>query len=342
MNAFNVTTSTAPHSLRLSTRVKELAASKLNIELYRKMYLIRKAEMAIRDHYTEDEMKTPMHMSMGGEAICVGLCHALKPRDQVLGTYRSHGIYLAKTMETDRFFAEMYGRETGTSNGKAGSMHLMAPEDGLICTSAIVASHIPVALGAAFANKMTNNGGTVAVFFGDGAIDEGVFWESLNFACLKKLQVLFVCEDNGYAVHVPAAERHGYASIAKIVERFDCDVYESASTDVEEIYRLAMRAIAGTHRQDRPAFLHLKYYRYLEHVGVFEDFKAGYRPKDEYDRWFAADPVRLQREKLFRFGAGGEVKRMEKAIDEQVNKSVARAKEAQFPGIQQLCKGLVA
>lgn len=322
--------------------MKKLVSNKLNIELYRKMYLIRKAETAIRDHYTEDEMKTPMHMSMGGEAICAGLCHALKPQDQVLGTYRSHGIYLAKTMETDRFFGEMYGRATGTSNGKAGSMHLMAPEDGLICTSAIVGSHIPVALGAAFVNKTTNNGRTVAVFFGDGAVDEGVFWESLNFACLNNLRVLFVCEDNGYAVHVPATQRHGYASIARIVERFDCDVYESASTDVEEIHRLATQAIEETKQQSRPAFLHLKYYRYLEHVGVFEDFKAGYRPKDEYDRWASADPVRLQREKLFRFGSGDEVQTLEETIDDQVNNSIAKAKEAPFPGKQQLCKGLVA
>lgn len=322
--------------------MKELVANKLNIELYRKMYLIRKAETAICDHYTEDEMKTPMHMSMGGEAICAGLCHALKPEDQVLGTYRSHGIYLARTMETDRFFAEMYGRATGTSNGKAGSMHLMAPADGLICTSAIVASHIPVALGAAFVNKTTNNGRTVAVFFGDGAVDEGVFWESLNFACLKKLHVLFVCEDNGYAVHVPAAERHGYASIARIVERFDCDLYESTSTDVGEIHRLATQAIERTKQQSRPAFLHLKYYRYLEHVGVFEDFKAGYRSKDEYEDWVKLDPVRLQRKKLFRFGFDKQVKALEDAIDEQVSRSIAKAKEAPFPGKQQLCEGLVA
>ena len=209
MNIVNVATLPSPRSFKISTAGQELASRKLNVELYRKMCLIRTAETAICEHYPEDELKTPMHMSMGGEAICAGVCHALKAEDQVLGTYRSHGIYLAKTMETDRFFAEMYGRATGTSRGKAGSMHLMAPEHGLICTSAIVASHIPVALGAAFVNKATDNGQTVAVFFGDGAIDEGVFWESLNFACLRKLPVMFVCEDNGFAVHVPDPWRPG-------------------------------------------------------------------------------------------------------------------------------------
>jgi len=326
----------------MSARVKQLVSDRLNIELYRKMYLIRRAETAIREHYTEDAMKTPMHMSMGGEAICAGLCHALKPEDQVLGTYRSHGIYLAKTMETDRFFAEMYGRTTGTSRGKAGSMHLMAPEDGLICTSAIVASHIPVALGAAFVNKSTNNGRTVAVFFGDGAVDEGVFWESLNFACLKKLRVLFVCEDNGFAVHVPAAERHGYASIARIVKQFNCNVYESETTDVEQVYGLATQAAEGTMQRSRPAFLHLKYYRYLEHVGVFEDFQAGYRSKGEYDRWVSMDPLRLQREKLVRLGLRAELETLENDINRQVSESIARAKVAPFPGKQELCEGLAA
>ncbi|MHB9127870.1 MAG: thiamine pyrophosphate-dependent enzyme [Candidatus Humimicrobiaceae bacterium] len=159
----------------------------INIALYKTMYMIRRTEEVIQYHYLEDEMKTPMHMSMGEEAIATGVCHALKPEDQILGSYRNHGIYIAKTQETDKFFAEMYGKVTGTSKGKAGSMHLLAPGSGLVCTSAIVGSSIPVAIGFAFANKYSKNNKIAAVFFGDGAIDEGVFWESLNFACLKKL-----------------------------------------------------------------------------------------------------------------------------------------------------------
>ncbi|MBF0245558.1 MAG: hypothetical protein HQL31_09865, partial [Planctomycetes bacterium] len=169
-------------------------------------------------------------------------------------------------METDRFLAEMYGKADGPSCGKAGSMHLFAPEHGLICTSAIVASHIPVAVGAAFANKRAGNGKVVAVFFGDGAIDEGAFWESLNMACLKELPVLFICQDNGYAVHTPAEVRHGYASISAIVEGFRCNVFASDSTDVAVIHGLALEALEAMAVNRRPCFLHLKYYRSLEHV----------------------------------------------------------------------------
>ena len=313
----------------------------LNINLYKTMYLIRRAEEVIQAHYLEDEMKTPMHMSMGAEAIAAGVCHALKPEDQVLGTYRSHGIYLAKTQETDNFFAEMYGKVTGTSKGKGGSMHLIAPEEGLICTSAIVGSVIPIALGAAFANKQCKNGKTVAVFFGDGAIDEGVFWESLNFACLQRLPVLLVCEDNGFAVHNPSHGRHGYYSIANIVRTFDCNVFESDSTDVEVIYNLAKDAIRVMLDNGRPSFLYLKYYRYLEHVGVFEDFEAGYRSREEFEKWLKVDPIRLQREKLLGLTHEDEVVSLEEKIDEQIETSRLRAQQSPFPATIVVCEDVI-
>jgi pyruvate dehydrogenase E1 component alpha subunit len=269
-------------------------------------------------------------MSMGSEAIAAGVCHALSRGDQIIGTYRSHGIYLAKAQETDKFLAEMYGKVTGTSKGKAGSMHLISPETGLICTSAIVGTIIPVAVGAAFANGRAGNGKVVAVFFGDGAIDEGVFWESLNASCLMKVPVLFICEDNGFAVHNPAPQRHGYRSVAEIVRQFNCNVFESDSTDAEIIYSLTKDALSLMKENSLPCFLHLKYYRYLEHVGVFEDFAAGYRSRDEFEKWFKADPVRLQREKLLRMVHEDEVVALEEEINEQAENGKRRAQAAPF------------
>ena len=314
----------------------------LNVALYRKLYLIRRAEQAIREHYASDAMKTPMHMSTGEEAICAGVCQALRAQDQVIGTYRTHGIYLAKTGETDRFFAEMYGRQTGMAKGKAGSMHLTAPEAGLICTSAIVGTTIPVAVGAAFANRELGQDKMVAVFFGDGAIDEGVFWESLNTACGMRLPVIFVCEDNGFAVHIPKPLRHGYRSITDVVSKFDCDVYSSESTDPEVIYQLATKAIQAMREMRRPAFLHLRYYRYLEHVGVNEDFAQGYRDRKEFEHWRANDPVELQRRKLLRWYSEADVKRLEEAIDRQVAESVKRAGQAPFPKPAELYQDVLA
>lgn len=314
----------------------------LNLDLYKKLYLIRKSEEEICDRYMQDEMKTPMHMSMGGEAIASGICHALSEQDQVLGTYRSHALYLAKTGETDQFFAEMYGRTTGMVQGKGGSMHLIAPDSGLISTSAIVATGIPVGAGAAFANKVQKNGKITVVFFGDGAIDEGVFWESVNVASLMKLPIIFVCEDNSLAVHTPNTQRHGYASITDIIKNFDCEVETESSTDVEVIYNLAKKSVESIQKNSKPIFLHLKYFRYLEHVGVFEDFKAGYRSTEEYEKWKKVDPVQLQRTKLLKEYSDDEIIAVEKEISEKILQSISLAENAEFPDPAEAYKGVYA
>lgn len=318
-------------------KVNQKPAMELSLELYRKMYLVRAAEQKICDHYYENQMKTPVHMSIGAEAIAAGVCHALSPDHQALGTYRSHGIYLAMTKETDRFFAELYGKQTGLANGVAGSMHLSAPEYGLLGSSAIVAGSIPIATGAAFANKRAGNGKIVAVFFGDGAVDEGVFWESLNAACVMQLPVLFICEDNGLAIHTPDSARHGYKSITEVVSGFDCTVDHAETTDVEKIYDLTNKAIDSIKQTNKPAFLHLKYYRYLSHVGVDEDFEAGYRSRKEYQKWLKADPITLQRKKLQDIGCHNQqIIELEHTIDQQIDKSVQLAKDAPFPGQDEL------
>lgn len=314
----------------------------LNIELYRGLFLIREAEGAIRKDYHQDVMKTPMHMSTGEEAICVGVCRALAVSDQVLGTYRSHGLYLAKTGETDRFFAEMYGKATGMAKGKGGSMHLTAPADGLICTSAIVATTIPVAIGAAFANKCQGNDKVVAAFFGDGAVDEGAFWESLNSACAMKLPVLFVCEDNGYAVHSPKAQRHGYQSITDVATQFDCDVFAADTTDAEQIFEISRQALASIRANSRPAFVYLKYYRYLEHVGINEDFDQKYRSRTEFEPWAKMDPVKLGREKLQEWLAVADIAALEDTIRAQVAHSVRKAVEASYASGAELYEDVLA
>lgn len=306
------------------------------------MYLIRAAENSIRENYRSDVMKTPMHMSTGEEAIVAGVCGALAPSDQVLGTYRSHGLYLAKTGETDRFFAEMYGKVTGMAKGKGGSMHLTAPDDGLICTSAIVGTTIPVAVGAAFANKCKRNGRLVAAFFGDGAVDEGVFWESLNSACAMHLPVLFVCEDNGYAVHIPASDRNGFDSIADVAGKFHCDVFREESTDAEVIHDLAKQAGDSVRAKGRPAFLHLKYYRFLEHVGVNEDFDQGYRLKAESEPWARVEPLNLMRTKLLQWVPEEEIRGIESSIDRKIAESILKAMDAAFPPAAELYKDVLA
>ena len=304
----------------------------LHLELYKKMYLIRKVEEAIIKNYPSDEMKTPMHMSMGEEAIVVGACQALGPKSQTFGTYRSHALYLAASQDTDGFFAEMYGKKTGAVKGKGGSMHLSNPKHGLMATSAVVASTIPAAVGSAYANKYLRKDKIVAVFFGDGAVDEGCFWESLNIACLMKLPIIFICEDNGYAVHTETVKRHGYKSIVDIIKNFDCQVFSSESTDVEEIYEISKKAVTFVKKGGKPVFLYFKYYRYLEHVGVNWDFDKGYRSETEFKKWFKKDPVKLQKKRLLKLGLRKtQIEKVESAIANKIEKSIQRAKKSSFP-----------
>jgi TPP-dependent pyruvate/acetoin dehydrogenase alpha subunit len=313
----------------------------LSIEMYEKLYMVRRAEEFIIQHYPDNEMKTPMHMSMGQEAIAVGVCQALGPENQIWTSYRSHAAFLAKTKAVDRFFAELYGKVTGTAEGIAGSMHLADPSKGYMSASAVVGSVIPAAVGMAFANKRAGNGRISCVFFGDGALDEGVFWESLNVASVMQLPVLFVCEDNGLAQHTSAQDRHGFRSIVELVSGFDSTVLEDDTTDVERIYAHTERAMEAIFSTGKPTFLYLKCYRYLEHVGIYEDFDAGYRCRSEYEEWRVRDCVELQRMRLLDRGVSeDEIRHFESRIDEEIRTSIRLAQEAPVPQPQALYRGL--
>ncbi len=314
--------------------------SKLLLGLYQKMYLIREAEAQIRREYPKDEMKTPMHMSLGEEAIAAGVCQALPANSHLYGTYRSHALYLAWTGETDKFFAELYGKATGTAGGKAGSMHLASPEHGLMATSAVVGTTIPLALGDAFAARYNNSDHITAVFFGDGAADEGVFWESLNAACLFQLPILFVCEDNDLAIHISKRQRRGYDSLTDIVKNFRCNVFSGNGNDVEKVYSLALEAVDLIGTRCQPSLLYLTYYRGLEHVGVNKDFDAGYRSEQESIEWFERDPLTVLKEKICDIYLKEKAADIERVIDNQVLESWIRARNASFPNPQELTKGV--
>src|SRR5262245_24741372 len=239
-----------------------------SIQLFKSLFLARRSEEYIVKHYPENLMRTPMHMSMGQEFVSVGVCAALEGKADVFASYRSHAAFLAQTHDTDLFFSELSGRASGTGEGKGGSMHLAAPDQGHLLSSGVVATQIPVAVGAAFANMQLRTGRTAVVFFGDGAADAGVFWESVNAAALFRLPVMFVCEDNGYAVDTPREARQVSSSLVEAVKPFGLDTYEDDSGDVESVYSLAKEAVLRAQRDRRPAFLNIKCCRYLEHVGI--------------------------------------------------------------------------
>lgn len=312
-----------------------MSRDNLLTQLYYRMFVTRTVELAIQSLYSEDEMKTPMHMSMGSEAISAGLCRALGTRGAVLGTYRSHALYLSKTDDIEGFMDEMYGKATGVGKGKAGSMHLCNPDKGFIGSSAIVGGIIPIAVGYAFACQFLAQNTITAVLFGDGATNEGAFWESINLACLKKLPVIFVCEDNDLAVHTSKADRNGYSwhTLHDIVSNFDCYVYDYEGTEVEAIYDTFISCIKDMDNDPHPCFVHLNYYRYLQHVGVDSDFDKGYRDEEDFKIKRKYDPVDICRAQLFQelLREGLSQKRvidMEERVKDRVVKAIDRAKKA--------------
>ncbi len=192
----------------------------LNERLYYSLYRIRRVEEEIADIYPTDKIKSPVHLSIGQEAISVAVCDALNRDDIVFGTYRGHALYLAKGGDLKGMIAELYGKIDGCAKGKGGSMHLVDIDKGIMGTSAIVATTIPDAVGYAYALKYQRKDSIVVSFFGDGAVEEGVFYESINFAALKHLPIIFICENNSYAIHTHQLKRQSVANICERVVSF--------------------------------------------------------------------------------------------------------------------------
>jgi pyruvate dehydrogenase E1 component alpha subunit len=253
---------------------------------------IRLVEEKIIELYPSDLIQSPVHLSIGQEAVAVGICANLNPEDWVFINYRGHAFYLAKGGPLPQFFAELMGRIDGLSKGKAGSMHLAAPKQGVIGASAVVASTISHAVGAALASKIKGEKNRVFVAnFGDGAMEQGVFFESLNFAALHNLPVLFLCEDNGLAVHTHLKDRQSF-DLEKLIPAFNIDyTFIEEGYDPSKVMQDSKKVIDFVRSKQSPAFLRIKTARYREHVGPGEDFAAGYRSQAEMDLWKSKDPL---------------------------------------------------
>jgi pyruvate dehydrogenase E1 component alpha subunit len=260
--------------------------------IYRSLRLIRRAEEETARIYPSDKIKSPVHLAIGQEAVATGICDPLKPDDVVAPTYRSHALYLAKGAPVRGMMAEMYGKATGVAAGKGGSMHLVDPSRNVLGASAVVGTTIPLAVGYALALKREGKGRVAVALFGDGATEEGVFYESLNFASLHRLPVLFVCENNGFAIHTPLAKRWASPALCDRVAGFGLPTTRIADGDV-----LAIRAAAAGYvekmrrRESGPAFMECLTYRWREHVGPGEDYDAGYRPHADLEAWQKNDQV---------------------------------------------------
>lgn len=300
--------------------------------IYAALYLVRRTEEEVARIYPSDKIKSPVHLSIGQEAVAVGVCDALNPDDVVSGTYRGHATYLAKGGDLDAMMAELYGKATGCARGKGGSMHLIDMTHNVLGSSAVVGSTIPLAAGYALALKREGRGRVVAAFFGDGAVEEGVFAETLNFAALRGLPVLFVCENNGLAIHTPISRRQAGTALCERVATYGIETARIEDGDVFAIRAATARALARIRRTGQPAFIECLTYRWKEHVGPGEDYDAGYRARAELERWQARDPVRLVGERL----PAAERTRIEAAIEARIKHAIDFAESSPPPAADQL------
>jgi pyruvate dehydrogenase E1 component alpha subunit len=259
--------------------------------IYRSLALIRRVEEELARIYPSDRIKSPVHLVIGQEAVPVGVCDVLRPDDVVGGTYRSHGVYLAKGGDLNAMVAELFGKVTGCARGKGGSMHLVFPGAHVLGSSAVVATGIPLAAGHALALKREGRGRVAVAFFGDGATEEGCFYETLNFAALHRLPLFLVCENNGLAIHQPLHRRWASLDLCTRVAAFGVPAQRIEDGDVMAIRAAAAAALARTRAGEGPEFLECLTYRWREHVGPDEDFDQGYRDRAELEPWLARDPV---------------------------------------------------
>lgn len=302
--------------------------------LFYEMLRIRMVEEKIAELYPEQEMRCPVHLCIGQEAVAVGVCANLSRDDYVLSGHRSHGHYLAKGGDLKAMMAELYGKATGCSRGKGGSMHLVDLSVGFLGATPIVGSTIPIAVGTALGSVMRGERRVTVVFFGEGATEEGVFHEAMNFAALKRLPVVFVCENNLYSVYSPLSVRQPEGrELTSLAEGHSVESYQGDGNDVVQVYGMAEKAIIKARGGGGPTFLEFKTYRWREHCGPNFDNGLGYRSEKEFLEWKETCPIETFKRRLLGDGiiTQREIDATTAPIEAEIIDAVALAKGGPFP-----------
>ncbi|MDP3561071.1 MAG: thiamine pyrophosphate-dependent dehydrogenase E1 component subunit alpha [Legionellaceae bacterium] len=308
--------------------------------LYKEILRLRLSEEKLTELYKAQEMRTPTHFGTGQEAIAVGVCQALANDDVVYSHHRCHNHYLAKGGSFFKLTAELYGREAGCSNGRGGSVHLTARDQGFIISSAILAQTIAVATGSALAFKMDNNKNVAVTFFGDGACEEGACYESLNYAAINKLPVLYVCENNLYSTESTVKIRQPEGT--SLAERAAAFMVPSETIDgnnVFTVFETVQALLPQIRKGGGPFFLECMTYRWREHVGPNFDYEAGgrtYRTEEEQKYWIQNKcPLKQAEQLLFEKNlvTHDEIVHWKQELQAEIDLSVIHAKESAWPNI---------
>lgn len=309
------------------------------------MKRIRFVEETIAARYAEGKMRCPTHLSVGQEAVAAAVGLSLRRDDFAVSGHRAHAHYLAKGGNLPAMIAELYGKATGCAHGKGGSMHLVDESAGFMGSTAIVGGTVPVGVGIAYAIRLERGDQLSCVFLGDAVTESGVFYESVNFAALKKLPVLFICENNLYSVYSPLHVRQPEKrDNARSMSGMGLAVDSADGNDALAVHEVVMRAAGRVRAGGGPCFLEFRTYRWREHCGPLYDNDLGYRTQAEFESWKVRDPIATLQARALREGSisAAEIEQMERSIQTETGAAFDFAEKSPFPDAAEALRGLYA
>lgn len=311
------------------------------VEMLGKMVEIRLFEEKVFELYGQNLVPGTIHLYAGEEAVAVGVCSALEKEDYITSTHRGHGHCIAKGADLNRTMAEILGKQTGYCKGKGGSMHIADFAIGMLGATAVVGAGLPIAVGAALSAKLRETKQVVACFFGEGASNQGTFHESLNFASVWRLPVVFVCENNLYAMGTRQSRVMNIDNVADRATAYGLPGMMVDGNDVLAVYEAALAAVKRSRKGEGPTLIECKTYRHKGHSRVDP---AKYRPKDEVQEWLGKDPVKLLKKRLIQESvlSESEIAGIEKEIEARIEEAVKFAVASPFPTPQEALQDVYA
>ena len=303
------------------------------IKIFETCSLIRHVELEISRRYVMGKMRCPVHLSIGQEGVPAALSLLLNKKDYAVSTHRAHAHYIAKGGNIKKMIAEIHGKSTGCSGGKGGSMHLVDKKKGFMGSSSIVGNSIPLGVGLGLSLKLKKSKNLSIIFLGDAAVETGAFFESVNFSILKKLPVVFICENNLYSVYTPLRDRQPKnRKIYKMASGLGIKSYFFDGSKPFSFYKKLEKILHKTRKKSEPCFIEFSTYRHLEHCGPLNDDDLKYRPKKELEKWLKKDPylsIKSTLEKNIKIK--NSIKNIEKKNIKTVNASFLFAEKSNFP-----------
>jgi len=320
--------------------IRNLAKEKL-VEMYRKMLEIRFFEEKVFELYAQNLVPGTVHLYAGEEAVAVGVCSNLRRDDYVTSTHRGHGHCIAKSADLKRVMAEILGKKTGYCKGKGGSMHIADFSIGMLGATAIVGAGIPIAVGAGLSIKLRKTDQVVACFFGEGASNQGTFHEGINMASVWKLPVIFLCENNLYAMGTRQSRVMAIENVADRAVAYGIPGVVVDGNDVLAVHEVTQEAVERARKGEGPTLIECKTYRHKGHSRVDP---ARYRPKEEVEEWLAKDPIKRLKEELLQTDTltEAEIRQIEKKVSAEIEEAVKFAMESPYPAPEEALQDIYA